>query len=62
MGLIDGLLEHVSVTTVLLVAVAGYIFYRVSLRVEKHYRLRRLGARANIIHNKLPFGNNVSYT
>lgn len=56
MGLIEELLEHVSVTTTLLVAVAAYILYKIHISIDKHYRLRRLGVRAPRLRHKLPFG------
>jgi len=62
MGLIEEMLERVSITTALLVAVAAYILYKVCVRVDKHYRLKRLGVRAPRIRHKLPFGKCPFYT
>ncbi|KAH8905143.1 cytochrome P450 [Coniochaeta sp. PMI_546] len=59
MGLIEVLLERVSVlstSTALLVAVAGYILYKIYVSLDKHYRLKRLGSRAPRIRHKLPYG------
>ena len=56
MGLIEELVERVSITTALLVAAAAYILYKVCVSVDKHYRLKRLGLRAPRVRHKLPFG------
>lgn len=56
MGLIEELLEHVSVLKALLVAAIAYILYKVCVKVDEHSRLKRLGARAPKIRHRLPFG------
>lgn len=59
MGLVEELLEHISLTTALLLTAASYILFKVYIRVDKHYRLQRLGARAPRIRHKLPFGKSL---
>lgn len=56
MGLVETLLERVSIPVALILAVGGYVFYKVCVRMEQNFRLARLGARGHIIHNRLPFG------
>ena len=59
MGIVEDLWEHVSILSAsrgLWFAVIAYVLYRVYVGVDKHYRLKRLGARAPRIRHKLPFG------
>src|SRR4051794_30975207 len=59
MGLIETLLEHVSLrsaSNALLLVVVAYVLHSVYVSIDKNRRLRRLGARPPKIRNKLPWG------
>jgi hypothetical protein len=57
MGLIEVLLERVSITSALLGTVALYIIYNVYVNIDKSIRLKRLpGVPAPKVKTKLPLG------
>lgn len=56
MGLVEALLEHVSIKSVTLWVVGGLTLWHIIQRIDEHIRIKRLGNYGPTIHNWLPFG------